>query len=251
MNNLTAAVWKSVDGYESEDNMPVIQGNLANSYAKLGPPMRPCPCERAMIPKLYGEEHKDSIVDAFNYASTFSSYVSKKSSRCCARRFPWRYAFSGRTMKSLTLQWNYGELCEDPGSTLDDLREAVTTLEDAERIARRVFGRAHPTTARMGGHLRYARAALRARETAETISLLVFVVQRHHPDGRRVHQKCRARRSRPCLRRPRARRRTRARARGSPGAQQPGLGAPRVARDGVEVRRRVLEERRVERAQRP
>ena len=55
----------------------------------------------------------------------------------------------------------------DDGATLDDLREAVTTLEDAERIARRVLGRAHPTTARIEDHLRYARAALRARETAE------------------------------------------------------------------------------------
>ena len=35
---------------------------------------------------------------------------------------------------------------EDPGATLDDLRDAVTTLEDTARIARRVFGGAHPTT---------------------------------------------------------------------------------------------------------
>ena len=33
---------------------------------------------------------------------------------------------------------------EDPSATLDDLREAVTTLEDAERTARRVLGGAHP-----------------------------------------------------------------------------------------------------------
>ena len=31
-------------------------------------------------------------------------------------------------------------------ATLDDLREAVTTLEDTERIARRVLGGAHPVT---------------------------------------------------------------------------------------------------------
>ena len=36
-------------------------------------------------------------------------------------------------------------LYEDPNATLDDLREAVTTLED-ERIARRVLGGAHPHT---------------------------------------------------------------------------------------------------------
>jgi hypothetical protein len=56
-------------------------------------------------------------------------------------------------------------LYEDPGATLDDLREAVTTLEDAGRIARRVFGGAHPTTEAIGERLRQARAALRARET--------------------------------------------------------------------------------------
>ena len=51
-----------------------------------------------------------------------------------------------------------------PGATLDDLREAVTTLEDAERIARRVLGGAHPTAASIERNLRAARAALRARE---------------------------------------------------------------------------------------
>ena len=50
-------------------------------------------------------------------------------------------------------------------ATLDDLREAVTTLEDAGRIARRVFGGAHPLTTAMEDNLRQARAALRASET--------------------------------------------------------------------------------------
>ena len=53
----------------------------------------------------------------------------------------------------------------DPGATLDELREAVTTLEDTERIARRVLGGAHPLVGLMeGGALRNSRAALRARE---------------------------------------------------------------------------------------
>ena len=54
------------------------------------------------------------------------------------------------------------------GATLDDLREAVTTLEDVDRIARRVLGGAHPMTARIENVLQDARAALRARETVET-----------------------------------------------------------------------------------
>ena len=62
---------------------------------------------------------------------------------------------------------NYARaLYEDPGATLADLREAVTTLEDTERSARRTLGGAHPLAAGLSGHfLRKARAALRARET--------------------------------------------------------------------------------------
>ena len=47
----------------------------------------------------------------------------------------------------------------------DDLREAVTLLEDTERTTRRLLGGAHPLTVDIGGALREARAALRARET--------------------------------------------------------------------------------------
>ena len=51
------------------------------------------------------------------------------------------------------------------GAAVDDLREAVTTLEDTTRITRRVFGGAHPSTVDHEQSLRNARAALRARET--------------------------------------------------------------------------------------
>ena len=50
-------------------------------------------------------------------------------------------------------------------ATLDDLREAVTTLEEIGRTARRVFGGAHPLTKMIEKGLRAARAALRARGT--------------------------------------------------------------------------------------
>ena len=51
------------------------------------------------------------------------------------------------------------------GATLADLREAVTTLEETERTARRVLGGAHPLTDAIEDTLQNARAALRARET--------------------------------------------------------------------------------------
>ena len=53
----------------------------------------------------------------------------------------------------------------DAAATLDDFREAVETLADAERIARRVLGGAHPTTETIEDNLQSARAKLRARET--------------------------------------------------------------------------------------
>jgi len=55
-------------------------------------------------------------------------------------------------------------LYEDVGATLDDLREAVATLKETDRTARRVLGGAHPFTGQIGDRLLEARAALRARE---------------------------------------------------------------------------------------
>ena len=59
-------------------------------------------------------------------------------------------------------------LCMDTSATVDDLNEAVTTLEDVERTARRVLGGAHPLMYTIELCLRNARAALRARETPST-----------------------------------------------------------------------------------
>ena len=56
-------------------------------------------------------------------------------------------------------------LYNDPGATLEDLREAVTTFEDIGRIARRVLGGTHPYFLGIENSLRIARAALRARES--------------------------------------------------------------------------------------
>ena len=67
---------------------------------------------------------------------------------------------------ALMMRSNYGmALQKDDGATLDDLRENVAMLEDADRIARRVLGSAHPTAVTLAVVLRKARAALRARET--------------------------------------------------------------------------------------
>ena len=68
---------------------------------------------------------------------------------------------------TLKLRWNYAKtLSEDSAATLDDLHEAVATLEDTARTARRVLGGAHPLTTHIERTLQNARAALRAREAS-------------------------------------------------------------------------------------
>ena len=61
-----------------------------------------------------------------------------------------------------------GTIYYDANAALDDLREAVTTLEETERIARRVLGGAHPVLVDNERRLRMSRAALRVRETLST-----------------------------------------------------------------------------------
>ena len=67
---------------------------------------------------------------------------------------------------TLKIRWGYAcALIQPDLITLGDLREGVTTLEDTDRIARRVLGGAHPTTVGIECDVQIARAALRARET--------------------------------------------------------------------------------------
>ena len=63
-------------------------------------------------------------------------------------------------MRSLYAEMLY----KKDGTTLDDLREAVTLLEDLAPTARRVLGGSYPVTTYIERNLRDARAALRARE---------------------------------------------------------------------------------------
>ena len=62
------------------------------------------------------------------------------------------------------MRWYYADaLYEDDGATLEDLREAVNTLEETEQTARRVLGGAHPLTMDIEYDFQDARDALYAR----------------------------------------------------------------------------------------
>ena len=59
----------------------------------------------------------------------------------------------------------------DSGATLDDLREAVTTLEDGERIARQLLGGTHPLTTGIEKSIQNVRAELAARDGDDASSV--------------------------------------------------------------------------------
>jgi len=118
-----------------------------------------------------GIENEETLTAANNYASTLLALQRFEQFRSLLRKtMPVaRSVLGDRNDTTLRMRALYAvALRADPGATLDDLREAVTTLEDAERITRRVLGGAHPLTSTIERDLQNARAALGARETSCT-----------------------------------------------------------------------------------
>ena len=70
---------------------------------------------------------------------------------------------------TLQMRWNYARTLSwtTAARALDDLREAVTTLEETTRTMRRVLGGTHPLTGEVGRALVGARVVLRSREALE------------------------------------------------------------------------------------
>ena len=76
-----------------------------------------------------------------------------------ARRF-----LGENTNLTLKMRWIYAmALYEDPSATLDDVREAVKTLESIARSWKLVLGEAHPEMPQVQGALKDAREALATR----------------------------------------------------------------------------------------
>ena len=147
-----------------------MQGNLANTYAHIGRNEDSLRIHREVYTgyvRIYGREHIETLREALCYAMALVD----------SRRFEEVKALLRKTLPvarrllgdgnetTLKMRKNYAQaLCEDTGATLDDLREAVNTLEETERTAKRVLGGAHPTTTGIEDALHDARAYLRVRE---------------------------------------------------------------------------------------
>jgi len=113
--------------------------------------------------KLYGEEHEQTIRVALNYGTLLGQLNRFEEAKLLLRKFipAARRVLGENHGRTLKIRWAYADaLFGDPSATLDDLREAVTTLEETERTARRVFGNSHPTVLDIGEDLKASREAL-------------------------------------------------------------------------------------------
>ena len=156
---------------DSENNILFVQGNLASTYQKLGRREEAMLLRRDVYSgnlKLLGAEHFDTLREAHNYATSLFGLERFEEGKALLRRtIPVARRVLGEVHDlALTMRWLYAAaLCEDPGATLDDVREAVTTLEEIERIARRVLGGTNPTVGSIVRALQAAREMLSERES--------------------------------------------------------------------------------------
>ena len=121
--------------------------------------------------KLNGEEHLETLRAARNLAVTLNELQppSYKEVKALLRRLMLvaRRVLGDEHGVTLQMRTIYATaLYGDHDATLEDLREAVTTLEETSRTARRILGSEHPTTKTIEWHFKKAQAALRAREEA-------------------------------------------------------------------------------------
>ena len=128
------------------------QGNLACTYEKAGRLDEALSLRQEVYSarlKLNGEEDQSTITAANNYADSLRILQRFEEAKALLRKWipkARRVLGEGHRL-TLMMSMNYARaLIRDPDATLDDIREAVTTLEETQRIARRVFGGAHPLT---------------------------------------------------------------------------------------------------------
>ena len=158
----------------SESSILGSQSNLASTYEALGRfedglRIRQDVYLRRL--EIFGEEKERTLIAANNYAATLIDLKRFEEVRSLMRGLVpvARRVLGESDILLFRIRLSYAEaLYKADGATLKELREAVTTIEELERTARRVLGGAHPLTKDMERHLQYARAVLRARESLHT-----------------------------------------------------------------------------------
>ena len=124
------------------------------------------------------EENGHTLMAATNYAIALNEMQRFKEAKKVLRKtIPVvRRARGENDEVTLRMRWTYARaLYANTGATLDDLREAVATLEATERTARRVLGGSHPIVTGLGKSMRASRTVLAAREGGDVSALRAAV----------------------------------------------------------------------------
>ena len=147
------------------------QTNLARTYHMLGRLEEASSMWRDIYFgwwNLDGKENGRTLNAASNYSASLVTLERFKEAKSLLRKMMpvAQRALGAGDIGTLRMRTNYAQsLYLDDDATLDDLHEAEATLEDTERIARRVLSGAHPLTSTIEDDLQTVRAVLRARET--------------------------------------------------------------------------------------
>ena len=136
----------------SAHSILIAQTNLAIAYEAVGRLDEGILMKRDVYfgrLRLTGEEDYQTLLSANNYADSLNHLNRFEEAKSLMRKtIPIARRVLGES-NDLTLKMRWAcamALYKSTGATLDDLREAVTTLEDVEPTLRRVLGGAHPTT---------------------------------------------------------------------------------------------------------
>ena len=159
-----------------EETILAMRRNIANSHQKLGrneQALRLMGDVYSGYVKLKGEEHRETLLAANNYAASFLYLKRFEEAKSLMRKtIPVARRVLGESNQTLKMRAMYATaLYDDPAATRGDLREATTTLEDIERTTRRVLGGAHPLARTIERNLQEARGALYARESVAVESI--------------------------------------------------------------------------------
>ena len=148
-----------------EESILVTQGNLAGTYASLGRYEHASRMQREVYSgqlKHQGE-HRDTFIAASNYAGSLIGLQRYAEAKLLMRKMlPVARRVLGESHDTtLRMQYIYSvALRKDPAATLEDVCEAVATLEVVAPIARRVLGAEHPLAGELETTKQESRTAL-------------------------------------------------------------------------------------------
>ena len=156
----------------SQELLLTAQNNLAISYEYIGRREQALLMRRDVYSgwlKLKGEESRDALMSANNYAASLIGLERYQEVKSLMRKMlPVARRVLGESHDvTLRMQWIYARpLYSDTNATLGELRAAVKTLEEAEGIARRVLGASNPLAGELETALQDSRTALARKSSS-------------------------------------------------------------------------------------